>query len=392
MKKSLLLATILLPLCLFVTSCENNAEVKVTTYEPTNITPKSAECGGDVVLNGNIPLSELGVCWSTKRNPTPEDNKMFTRDYQYPFSCKITHLIPGTKYYVRAYVIRGHHEAYYGKEMSFTTPVNPSGGVIEGSLSGKFTVAMGEQVYFSKGNLQFHPVQRKWRFAEHQWDIVGAENANVSENYNGWLDLMGWATSGYNNCNPWMTSSSSLDYGELYVDIAGTNYDWGVYNAISNGGNQKGLWRTLEYSELVYLFETRHTASGSRFAKATVNGIYGVILLPDDWNNSYYSLTHVNDNSVNGEYTYNVISLSDWNNKLENHGAVFLPAGGDRIGTSTHYYSNGIPTAAEGNYWTSSTHSGERAWALYFSDHSCYWNYPAYIGPAKSVRLVRDVE
>ena len=122
MKKSLLLATILLPLCLFVTSCENNAEVKVTTYEPTNITPKSAECGGDVVLNGNIPLSELGVCWSTKRNPTPEDNKMFTRDYQYPFSCKITHLTPGTKYYVRAYVIRGHHEAYYGKEMSFTTP------------------------------------------------------------------------------------------------------------------------------------------------------------------------------------------------------------------------------------------------------------------------------
>ena len=392
MKKSLLFTTILLPLYLIVASCENNAEVKVTTYEPANITPKSAECGGDVVLNGNIPLSELGVCWSTKRNPTPNDNKMFTRNYQYPFSCKITHLTPGTKYYVRAYVIRGHHEAYYGKEMSFTTPINSNSGVIEGSLSGKFSVAMGEQVYFSKGNLQFHPVQRKWRFAEHQWDIIGAENANVSENYNGWLDLMGWATSGYNNCNPWMTSSSSLDYGELYVDIAGTNYDWGVYNAISNGGGQKGLWRTLEYSELVYLFETRHTSSGSRFAKATVNGIYGVILLPDDWNNSYYSLSHVNDNSINGEYTYNVISLSDWNNKLESHGAVFLPAGGDRIGTSIHYYSNGIPTAAQGNYWTSSTHSGERAWALYFSDHSCYWNYPAYIGPAKSVRLVRDVE
>ena len=64
------------------------------------------------------------------------------------------------------------------------------------------------------------------------------------------------------------------------------NYDWG-YNAISNAGNQENSgWRTLTNGEWSYLLMTRSTASGIRYAKAQVNGINGVILLPDNWNNS----------------------------------------------------------------------------------------------------------
>ena len=54
-----------------------------------------------------------------------------------------------------------------------------------------------------------------------------------------------------------MTSSTPSDYGDGSGDIAGTNYDWGVNNAISNGGNEAGLWRTLTIEEWKYLMESR---------------------------------------------------------------------------------------------------------------------------------------
>ena len=54
--------------------------------------------------------------------------------------------------------------------------------------------------------------------------------------------------------------------------------DWG--NTIGSG------WRTLTSAEWTYLFDSRTTTSGVRYAKATVNGVSGVILLPDDWSTS----------------------------------------------------------------------------------------------------------
>ena len=65
--------------------------------------------------------------------------------------------------------------------------------------------------------------------------------------------------------------------------------DWG-YNAISNGGNEEGLWRTLTMDEWLYLLDMRNTTSGMRFAKANVEGVNGLLLLPDDWDIAFYNL------------------------------------------------------------------------------------------------------
>ncbi len=366
--------------------------VKVTTYSPQDITSKSAMCGGEVVVQGDIALNELGVCWGTSKNPTADGTHLSTSNWQQPFTCKINHLTPGTTYHVRAYVKRGL-ECYYGNDVTFTTTMGGGGGAnVAGTIQGKFSVAMGEQVYFSQGNLQYHPVQQQWRFAEKQWDIIGAENANVSANYNGWIDLMGWGTSGFNNKYPYMTETMSQAYAEEFADISGTNYDWGVYNPISNGGNQAGIWRVLERNEWEYVFFKRQTSSGIRYAKATVNGIYGVILLPDDWNTSYYSLNNVNSNTNSAVYSGNEVSATDWTSKFENHGAVFLPAGGTRVGISTTTYSHGLATDASGWYWSGTMCDGNRAYILYFSNASLLPYREYYIGPAMSVRLVRDVE
>ena len=205
-----------------------------------------------------------------------------------------------------------------------------------------------------------------WRFAEKQWDYIGSGNANVSPAYLGWIDLFGWGTSGHSHgafCyQPWSVSKTNSDY----LAYGSANYnlfdqtgqaDWGC-NPISNGGNSPGQWRTMTKSEWQYVINTRNTSSGIRFAKAQIGGVSGVILLPDNWNTSYYSLNSTNTTGAN--FTSNNLTAAQWKT-LENYGAVFLPVAGYRDGTS--FYSNGY-----GSYWASTHYGSTDAYSFDFSN------------------------
>ena len=109
----------------------NDNDVRVTTYTPQDITGMTAKCGGDVIVTQGLSLSELGICWSKEMNPTANHNCLSTTIWNEPFVCTITGLIPNTKYYVRAYVLRGL-EYYYGEEMSFVTDSNGGGSLHNG--------------------------------------------------------------------------------------------------------------------------------------------------------------------------------------------------------------------------------------------------------------------
>ena len=150
----------------------------------------------------------------------------------------------------------------------------------EGAIDAKFSVSSNKQVRFSKGNLQYQASTATWRFAENQYDAVGYDNQNISSTDLGWIDLFGWGTSGYTGIMPYSTSDYA--FPDEDKDIAYTNYDWGQYNAISNGGNKAGLWRTLSGSEWNYVLFNRANA-GELYSQATVNGVTGLILLPDEW-------------------------------------------------------------------------------------------------------------
>ena len=223
-----------------------------------------------------------------------------------------------------------------------------------------------------------------WRFAENQWDVVGEGNANISESYTGWIDLFGWGTSGHTHGAtcwlPWSTSTTSSDY--LAYGNASYNLndqtgeaDWGC-NAISNGGDKPNQWRTLTINEWYYMINTRSTTSGKRYAKATVNGVSGLILLPDNWSTSYYSLS--NTNNATADFTSNTISASQWQT-LEQHGAVFLPDAGWRSGTS---FNSGIC-----NYWSVSRFSDSQAYDFFCSAINVSTGYTARF-TGRSVRLV----
>ena len=196
-----------------------------------------------------------------------------------------------------------------------------------------------------------------WRFAEKQWDYIGEGNANISNSYSGWIDLFGWGTSGHphgaNFFQPWSTSSTSTDY-YAYGDASYNLYDqtgeadWGC-NPISNGGDKPNQWRTLTKGEWTYVLKTRSTSSGKRYAKAQVNGVNGLIVLPNDWKTSYYTLNSTNTSGA--AFTSNTITATQWQT-LEQKGAVFLPTTGNRM------FGNSVGEVGEvGSYWSSSTYA-----------------------------------
>ena len=369
----------------------NNTNVTWTTQNGVNGRLFTASNGNSLFLpaagcRNNSSLSYVGgvgCCWSSSLS-TDNPNGAW---YFYFYS----------DYYYMSNTYR-----YYGRSVR---PVRSGqNSAPTGAINGLFSVSEDSQVYFSQGNLQYQASTDTWKFAENQWDIIGSENSNISENYSGWIDLFGWGTSGYHDANdtynvnyqPWSTSTSAVNSSYNYngygpstnmtdPNLTGTsaNYDWGVFNPISNGGNQTNQWRTLTQPEWDYIFNTRTTVSGIRYAKAKVNNVNGVILLPDDWSSTIFNLS--NTNTYDASFSSNTITASQWST-LEQAGAVFLPAAGYRNGTSVTI------VGSRGFYWSASYYGSGYAYYVSFNDSGLFTDYIDVRYRGRSVRLVCPAE
>ena len=248
----------------------------------------------------------------------------------------------------------------------------------EGELNGVFTIsASGGKVQFSQGNLQYYcsTSTPEWRFADHQYDYVAFDGSAYAENSCKWIDLFAYGTSGYNNGQAcYQPYSISGDASHYYQNALTGNADWG-YNKISNGGNSNGIWRTLTSTEWRYLFQVR-TDANNKYGHGSVNGIHGMIILPDEWTLPA-GLTFTPGNSA----WSNTYTIAEWN-QMEAAGAVFLPASGSRAGDI-------LPTAAEENgLYRSSTN----AYYVNFSLNglSVCTSSDNYYQYGDAVRLVKD--
>ncbi len=238
----------------------------------------------------------------------------------------------------------------------------------EGALKGEFSVSATQKVHFSQGNLQYQASTNTWRFAGTQYDIIGNNNSKVSSSYSGWIDLFAWASSGY-KIAPYYNSNSnpSVAVNSDPKDIAGTKYDWGVYCAISNGGNVANRWRTLTKAEWEYLINGRPNATSKR-ALGTVNGKKGLIVLPDNWELPEGCTFQLRQSENVAGYETNEYTIAQWG-QMEATGAIFLPAAGVR--TPPNHSSNVTTTNVQdwnnGVYWsTTASTSGYYANMLSF--------------------------
>lgn len=361
----------------------------VSTVSASDITTNSATSGGNVTDDGNAAVTARGVCWSTSHNPTVGGSHTSDGSGTGSFTSSITGLTANTTYYVRAYATNSQGTTY-GEERSFTTAEEAVAGAFDanGASNSLFSVSATSQVKFSRGNLQYHASTGTWRFAENQYDYIGSNNSNISSSYSGWIDLFGWGTSGWNSganaYQPWSTSTIYSDYypGGSYTNSLTRSYanaDWGVYNAISNGGSQAGLWRTLTKDEWNYLIFYR--SATYRYVKATVNGVSGMIVFPDSFAMPS-GIVVTGQNATGTSFSSNSYSLDQWQT-LESAGCIFLPAAGRRVGTEVDVVGTG------GYYWSSTSGYGGHAWFMgFFGNGLNMYNDNRNYG--LSVRLVKD--
>ncbi len=271
-----------------------------------------------------------------------------------------------------------------------------------GAIKGKFTVASGKQVYFSRGNLQatYNGTDWTWAFAANQWDYIGNAAGNTSINGNGTVsasnvtvDLFGWvgASSTWTGAAQYgISNSTATNNTNGYGNVAdeALKSDWG--NTIGTG------WRTLTSAEWTYVFNTRTTGgtvfgtSSARYAHATINtdgtSVNGMILFPDGVDIASTEVTTAG--SVNATSAYATKCTSAQWSALAAKGCVFLPAAGYRAQASVS------DAGSNGRYWSSSpdTSNVNRAYLVGFYSGGLYpaHYYSRYYG--FSVRLVRQVE
>jgi hypothetical protein len=230
-------------------------------------------------------------------------------------------------------------------------------------VNGKFSVSDTKQVYFSKGNLRY--ASGAWSFFDNQYEYYNSYSADA------W-DHFGWSTSATYGMN---TSEDNNDYSGDFVD-------WGA--TMGTG------WFTLSKDEWTYLFNTRSAStvggtSNGRYAKAKVNNVQGVILFPDTYTHpdGVTAPTGVNATGDTG-WEGNSYSSADWT-KMESAGCVFLPAAGDRSGSSVYY------AGTRGYYWSATPNGTDYAYYVSFrSDRLSPASY-GFRSVGYSVRLVQEV-
>ena len=271
--------------------------------------------------------------------------------------------------------------------------------IIDGAIMAKFSVSETKKVYFSMGNLQYSTEGSHkcadgttqpgtWRFAEKQWEEG---------------TMLYWGNTGYNDTvkyvytNDWYTEQwRALEYFKSYEsvaqsDISNTYNDWGVYNAIENGGNVPNKYRTLTRDEWIYLWDQRPNADKLR-GTTKVDGIDCTYLLPDNWDNLEANIPSA---LYSGKQIYDVFPSV---NTLLDKGVVFFRKNLKKVTMGDN--------AGEG-YW-SSTYTKKRT----YNSLTCYYAYAILGGDPEyqityrnqsngtstpdvmclPVRLVKDVE
>ncbi len=268
-------------------------------------------------------------------------------------------------------------ETVDSQAQNIDNPGEPSSSDTTACKVGVFSVSDTSTVVFSPGNLQYQASSGTWRFAPHQWDYIGApsqdgrngnktpngtiegsDNALISPTYSGWIDLFGWGTGN----NPTQTSVFSSDYV--------TFYDWGEYCGLGDG------WRTLSRDEWLYLRKNRP----GKFAFATVSGVKGVILIPNQWETPQgLSYNPYNEPSWKPTWNANVYNDDEWA-KMEGEGAIFLPAAGVRNNMAVYDVANYM------GYWSST--AGGPDHAFFYAGHQEFDEF-GYRLCGHSVRLVK---
>ena len=289
-------------------------------------------------------------------------------------SYMLTGLEPGTAYEVMVEPV--YEDGTTGMQSSIT--VFTTLGEESEPLEGVFSVSKDKKVGFAKGNLRYSKDANwndHWSLAEHQYDILGADNLESQEvNQYGkrlpsedHLDLFCWS-AGYSNNGTIHTYPDDSYY-------TGDFKEWGTQTAFTD---IYGFgWSTMTKDEWTYLLSERENAATLK-SFATVNGVKGLVLLPDEWN------------APDGVIVSEEMTAEQWAT-IEKTGAVFLPAAGTltvNMEGSTVATVNDVNVV--GSYWSSTpSETDVNAFSMTFTESEVKPAVDTYRRIGSAVRLVK---
>ncbi len=289
-------------------------------------------------------------------------------------SYMLTGLEPGTAYEVMVEPV--YEDGTTGMQSPIT--VFTTFGEESEPLEGVFSVSKDKKVGFAKGNLRYSKDANwndHWSLAEHQYDILGADNLKSQEvNQYGnrfpsedHLDLFCWSAGYSNNGTVYTYPDDSYYTGDFK--------EWGTQTAFTD---IYGFgWSTMTKDEWTYLLSERENAATLK-SFATVNGVKGLVLLPDEWN------------APDGVIVSEEMTAEQWAT-IEKTGAVFLPAAGTltvNMEGSTVATVNDVNVV--GSYWSSTpSETDVNAFSMTFTESEVEPAVDIYRRIGSAVRLVK---
>lgn len=187
------------------------------------------------------------------------------------------------------------------------------------------------QVYFSTGNL-YTSDGEQFSFNTYQGQIVS-------------YDQPSWVTTGGRDkfsWNEWKNITSA-------ENVSTTN-TYSIYKETQDLSGLSG-WSMPTYPQWEYLLMSRKNSEGqdiNRFAKATINGIPGLLLFPDEYVHPNGIAALANVNTKDASFSSNMFYGSDWV-CMEDNGVVFLPS----AGMTNETWSGNSSVYTNGFYWSS---------------------------------------
>lgn len=94
----------------------------VVTGEVSGVTALAANVSGQVISDGNLPVTERGIVLSESADPTTSATKFAAGSGTGTFSVELSGLVPATTYHVRAYAINSKATSY-GLDKTFMSSV-----------------------------------------------------------------------------------------------------------------------------------------------------------------------------------------------------------------------------------------------------------------------------
>ncbi|MCQ2314879.1 MAG: hypothetical protein MJZ56_06915 [Bacteroidales bacterium] len=241
----------------------------------------------------------------------------------------------------------------------------------------KFSVSANTTVEFAPGNLYYDG--SAFHFETSQTAYTSSWNSNR-------VDHFLWSPNKDVAVDISTSSSSGLISDVFFTNATKTT----ASPSFRVSGEDAGTWRTLSRAEWMYLLgvnNSSHRRDANRFAKAKVNGVNGLLIFPDGYNNGVSivdgTIVGVADVNVAGaNYPSSSIPDDKWA-EMESSGVVFLPAAGYRNGTE---FTN---VGSDGYYWASDAANPSNAYSVYFHSGNVNQNYSFSRIYGSTVRLVR---